>query len=304
VLSKTSSAAVVAQRTAAQDRLTAADADYNTFLTFNNIADFDAEKLALSQQVAQLRQQALTTSASLRQQQAALVVQTSQLATLPAETSVSRDLNMQSQQQLNDRRAELNKALGPYTEGSDIVRRLRADIADLERAQKANPLTPTAAQRMGPNPVYQSIQTTRADLNAQVAGLKASLEEINGQIKQVSERQLRLASLEPQYQALARERSILQDSVTEFSKREQEGLSNQALGNAGNSSIKMMSRAQPPIDGSSLKKPVAMLAFLFAGFTALCVGLLRIFLRPGMVTPDTAGRTLDLPVLATARARR
>ena len=35
------------------------------------------------------------------------------------------------------------------------------------------------------------------------------------------------------------------------------------------------------------KSVVAMLAFLFAGFTALCVGLLRIFLRPGMVTPDT-----------------
>ena len=42
------------------------------------------------------------------------------------------------------------------------------------------------------------------------------------------------------------------------------------------------------------------LAFLFAGFTALCVGLLRIFMRRGFVTPTSAGRTLQMPVLAVA----
>jgi hypothetical protein len=41
-------------------------------------------------------------------------------------------------------------------------------------------------------------------------------------------------------------------------------------------------------------------AFLFAGFTALCVGLLRVFLRKGYATPAAAGRTLELPVLAVA----
>jgi hypothetical protein len=39
---------------------------------------------------------------------------------------------------------------------------------------------------------------------------------------------------------------------------------------------------------------------VFALFTALCVGLLRVFLRPGLPTPAAAGRTLDLPVLGAA----
>ena len=43
-----------------------------------------------------------------------------------------------------------------------------------------------------------------------------------------------------------------------------------------------------------------VLAFLFAGFTALCVGLLRVFTRRGFTTPGSAARTLELPVLAVA----
>ena len=50
----------------------------------------------------------------------------------------------------------------------------------------------------------------------------------------------------------------------------------------------------------SLRKPVVVLAFLFAGFTALCAGLLAMFLRPGLPTPQSASRTLDLPVLGAA----
>ncbi len=72
-----------------------------------------------------------------------------------------------------------------------------------------------------------------------------------------------------------------------------------------NDNIRIVQRAIPPTKGKSLRKPVVVLAFLFAGFTALCAGLLRMFLRPGMPTPQSASRTLDLPILgaATMKAR-
>jgi len=43
-----------------------------------------------------------------------------------------------------------------------------------------------------------------------------------------------------------------------------------------------------------------MLAVLVAGFTALCVGLIRMLLRPGLVTRRVAERAFALPVLASA----
>ena len=58
--------------------------------------------------------------------------------------------------------------------------------------------------------------------------------------------------------------------------------------------------AWAPARGSSLKVPALALAFLFAGFTALCVGLVRVFTRRGFTTPGSLGRTLELPVLAVA----
>ena len=62
----------------------------------------------------------------------------------------------------------------------------------------------------------------------------------------------------------------------------------------------MIARAEAPTRGSSLKLPMLAAVILFAGFTALCVGLLRVFTRRGFTTPDSAGRTLELPVLAVA----
>ena len=42
---------------------------------------------------------------------------------------------------------------------------------------------------------------------------------------------------------------------------------------------------------------------VWSGFTALCVGLLRVLLRPGFAMPSTLSRTLHAPVLAVAPAK-
>ena len=78
------------------------------------------------------------------------------------------------------------------------------------------------------------------------------------------------------------------------------GYGAKALAQGTNDTIRVVEKAAAPTKGKSLRKPVAILAFLFAGFSALCVGLLRVFLTPGLPTPASAARTFDLPVLATA----
>ena len=65
----------------------------------------------------------------------------------------------------------------------------------------------------------------------------------------------------------------------------------------------VIAAANPPDRPSSLRKPVLILAFLFAAFTALCAGLLRVFLGRRFVTAGSASRTLDLPVLAVAPSK-
>ena len=68
--------------------------------------------------------------------------------------------------------------------------------------------------------------------------------------------------------------------------------------------IRIVERATAASTGKSLRKPVMILALLFAGFAALCAGLVRMFLRPGLPTPASASRTLDLPVLGMSGIKR
>ena len=140
-------------------------------------------------------------------------------------------------------------------------------------------------------------------MTAEVAALQQASATLADQIAQVTQRQLRLDSLEPQYQGLTRDRDVLSNNVRDFTVKEQQTEAADAIARDSNDNITVVERAMAPDQGKSLRKPVAILAILMAGFTALCVGLARIFLRSGFPTAASAGRTLGLPVLATVGAK-
>lgn len=304
VLMETNTPAIQAQKAASEDRLAAADAAYQAFLTFNDIGDFDSERSALNQAATSLEQQRYTTAASLRERQGRLQSLTSQLAAQPAEIPVYRDINLAGGQSLDALRQKRAELAATYLPDSIPVRNIDAQIADLERSLAQMPQAGDAARRMGPNPVFQTLQTEKIQVTAEVEALKASLAAVTDQINQVTQRQLELSQLEPRYQDLQRERNVLQDNVKQFATREQESLADEAIARSGADNIRIVGRATPPVQGSSKRKLIAAAAVLFAGFTALCFALLKILLRQGLPTADAAGRTLDLPVLATARVKR
>jgi uncharacterized protein involved in exopolysaccharide biosynthesis len=160
---------------------------------------------------------------------------------------------------------------------------------------------PTASgRRVGVNPVYQTLQTEKNQLEAQAASVKGRQAAINRELEQLMARRRQLSELEPKYQELLRERELLATNVKNFAAREQESQAAQALARSSTDNVRVVERAYAPTKGKSLKKIVLVLAFLFAGFTAVCVGLLRAFLTRGFPTAAAAERTLDLPVLATA----
>jgi uncharacterized protein involved in exopolysaccharide biosynthesis len=112
-----------------------------------------------------------------------------------------------------------------------------------------------------------------------------------------------MTELEPEFAALSREKDALDLNLRTFVQREQESEAAQAIASKANDNIRIVARAVTPTQGASLKKPVAILSLLLASLAALSLGLLRIYMRRGFATPTSAGRTLDLPVLATAPAK-
>jgi uncharacterized protein involved in exopolysaccharide biosynthesis len=110
-----------------------------------------------------------------------------------------------------------------------------------------------------------------------------------------------LLGIEAQYNNLSADRDALQNNIKTFTQRIQENDAQQALSKEGlDDTVRVVEKAAMPDKPRSLKRVILILSFLFAGFTALCAGLLRVYTRKGFASADMAARALDLPVLAQA----
>jgi uncharacterized protein involved in exopolysaccharide biosynthesis len=177
---------------------------------------------------------------------------------------------------------------------------MEAQIAQLEAGIAAGRTAGKGTERTGLNPVYQTFQTEKLQLAAEVDGLRQTGATLAEEMARLTERRLRLARLEPQYQSLSLDRDALQNNLKDLAAKAVESDASEGIARATNDNIRIVERAAAPAEGKSLKKPILALGLIFAAFTALCAGLLRLFLRPGLPTPAAAGRTLDLPVLGAA----
>ncbi|QUD88553.1 GumC family protein [Phenylobacterium montanum] len=291
------------QRRTFEARLAQADEAYENFLGSNNIGDFEAEKASLAQLQASLQQQKFAADASLKEKQGRLAALSAQVGQVAPEVGLYHDLDHQAQDKLTELKVQRGALLSRYRPDAQPVRDLDNQIAALEKGIGDGSLQGEGARRMGVNPVYQTVQADRLQMAAEVAALQQSSRVLAQQIEQVTERQLRLAQLEPQYQDLSRDRDVLQSNVRDFTVKEQQSQAAAAIARQSNDNISIVQRATPPVQGKSLKRPVMLLAILMAAFTAVCAGLVRVFLRPGLPSAASASRTLDLPILATAAAK-
>ncbi|HRD46193.1 MAG TPA: lipopolysaccharide biosynthesis protein, partial [Caulobacter sp.] len=167
---------------------------------------------------------------------------------------------------------------------SQPVRDVEAQIAQLEAGMAGGRTQTEGAKRLGVNPVHQTLQTDRIQTAAEVAALQQSLVAYGRQFQQATDQLRRLAAIEPEFQALSMDRDVLQSSVRDFTVKERQDDAARQIASESNDNIRIVDRAVPPTQGKSLRKPVFALAFLFGLFSALCAGLIRVFLRPGLPT--------------------
>ena len=252
---------------------------------------------------AQIEQQRYAAEAQLQDREGRLAALNTQMAGVAPEVGLYRDLSGAAGEKLAALRVQREDLLSRYQPTSRVVTEIDAQIAQMERGMTQGRTATEGAKRMGINPVFQTLQTEKIQITSEIAALRESLGTMQGQVDQLTERRLRLAELEPEFQNLSLDRDVLQANVRDFTVKEQQTRAAQEIAASSNDNIRIVQRAVPATQGKSLKKPVAILAFLFAGFTALCAGLARMFLRPGIPTARSASRTLDLPVLGQAMAK-
>jgi uncharacterized protein involved in exopolysaccharide biosynthesis len=304
VLLDPSSPAIEAQRRLFEQRLEDADQAYEGFLAQNGIGDFTAEKTSLAALYQSVLDERFKVDARLREVQGRLGQLSAGVGGVPGEIELQRDVDMSATEKLVDLKIEREDLLARYLPDSRPVQENAVKIAQLERLIASGQGSGVLAQRLGPNPVRQAVETDLRTAQAEAAALEQRRAELERQVGEVTSRLQRLTALEGEYQVLATNRDVLQSNVKTFAARGEESRAARAIAEASDETVRVIQRAVPPSKGHSLRKPVLAAALLFAAFTALCLGLLRVFLRRGFGTPGTAARTLDLPVLAVAPVKR
>lgn len=292
------------QRELFTEKLAQTDAAYQAFLSGNDIGDFTAQKTALTQLQAQAESQKYATEAQLQDRRGRLAAVEAELARTPTDMVLYRDSDMAASGKLAQLKLDREGLLSRYRPDAQPVRDIDAQIAQLQQGVSSGRTNGEGARRSGPNPIWQTLQSTRNDLTAEVAALQQSLNAYTQQVQDVNQRLLRLAELEPTFNQLSRDRDVLSSNVKDFTVKEQQDQAQRQMSAEGSDNIRIVQRAVAPSTGKSLRKPILVLAFLFAAFTAACAGLVRMLLRPGLQTPASASRTLGLPVLATANYKR
>ncbi|HEV7351919.1 MAG TPA: Wzz/FepE/Etk N-terminal domain-containing protein [Brevundimonas sp.] len=288
------------QRQRFERDLDAADAAYESFLRTNDLGDFTAAKTALAATYQTVFSERMSVEAQLNWARQRVATLEAQQAGTPAEVALQQDLNISAQDQILQLRTEREQLLARYQPDSQPVREIETRIAQLQAYVGTGTAVGAREVRLGPNPVWVELESNRINAVADRDSLAARLGAIDRQLVLIRQRQAELTELESENATLASSREVLTASIREFQQREARSQAETNLSAEGADSITVLARAAPPTRGKSLKAPLLALAFLFAGFTALCVGLIRVFSRPGLSTASSAERTLGLPVLAVA----
>ena len=295
--------AIRSRREAFEEELETADRAYEEFLRGHQIGDFATARATLAASYQSIFTERLAVQAQLNQTAQRLTTLSNQLSGMEREIPLQQDLNVSAQDQILQLRTQREQLLSRYQSDAAPVQEIEAQIRRLQTYVDTGTAVGAKEVRVGPNPVWVQLEAQRVTTAAERDSLGARLAVLDRQLAEINQRQARLNDLESRNSTLSGNREVLSQSVREFQLREAQSRADNELVTAGADNVTVIERAQPPAEGKSLKLPLLALVILFAGFTALSIGLLRVFLRRGVWTPSSAERTFGVPVLAVAPAK-
>ncbi|WP_291845489.1 Wzz/FepE/Etk N-terminal domain-containing protein [Maricaulis sp.] len=273
VLFETGFSGLEVRREQADAAVSQARAELDQFLRTHDLANFEAERLTaenlvgnLSDRVSQAqaeRDSALAGASALRER----LFQIPESIELYVENGVSGVLL--------DRRAERASLLSRYQPTAPAVQAVEREIAAIESFIQSGAAEGEGQRRTGANPVRQTLESDLAtrEANAQAqASLAAALA-----VQARDNRNLvnRLRQLEPEYTRLAQNIAAAEEAAGSVAALEAAASARRSPSLGAADAVRLIDRATPPMEGSSMKKLGLIGALVLAAGIALFAGLLR-----------------------------
>jgi uncharacterized protein involved in exopolysaccharide biosynthesis len=287
------------QRSLIEERLAAADKALRDYLSRNALSDYDSEIASATRLLGDITDEQSKVEASLREAEAKIAGLARQMAATPREVDLYVETT--SEQALVKLRLEREDLVTRYLPDSRAVKDIDRKITQLEGFLATAPAQ--GLRRIGPNPTWQALEADRAAQTANISALTGRAAALTLQKQQTATRIATLASLEPDYLRLKRERDALESSAGAFATREQGERARAELAARSADNISVYESARAPTRGDAGRLTVAIAFAILALISAIAVGLLRTWSTSSFATANGIERTLNLRVLAATRER-
>ncbi|WP_323761005.1 GumC family protein [Maricaulis sp.] len=273
VLFETGITGLEVRRAQANEAVAAARAELDAFLRANDLANFEAEQLTadnlvgnLSERVAQARAErdsAMAGAAALRER----LLQIPESIELYVENGVSGVLL--------DRRAERASLLSRYQPAAPAVQAVEREIEAIEQFIQSGATEGEGQRRTGANPVRQALESELATREANAEAQASLAIALEGQARSNRTLVSRLRQLEPEYTRLAQNITAAEEAAGAVAALEATASARRSPSLGAADAVRLIDRAAPPMEGSSMKKLGLIGSFVAAAGIALFLGLMR-----------------------------
>lgn len=305
-------AGIVEQRARASEAYDAALSQLNAYLVANGISNFDADKLAAETRVSTIQDRLISARADRDAARAAVAALNRRLAEIPQSVELYVENGVSGV--LLERRAERANLLARYQPTAPAVQAVDREIAAIEDFIASGAADGLGQRRVGINPIYQAMETDRAAREATALAEAGRVTALDDQLISARNEVARLRQLEPEFVRLSQDVNAYAQTTGRLAGLEAAAETRTAMAGGVADTIRVFDRAQPPVEGSSLKKLGLVASFVLAAGVSLFVGLVRGYVKtylpgpPVRVSPSSQragssqGRAMDQAAPGQAEA--
>jgi len=286
------------RRVQADAAVQSAQSALDDFLSANELANFDSDKLAAEASVTALQDRLRTARADRDSAAAGASALAARLENIPV--NIELYVENGASTLLLERRVERQQLLSRYQPSAPPVIAVEREIAAIEGLLAAGGTEGLGQRRTGVNPVRQTLEseleTRRANSQAEANRALVLERQLLAAQAEVS----RLRDLEPDYTRLAQNVVAAEEASALLAGREAVAAARRSLGPGAADAVRVFDRATPPLQAKSMKKIALIASAVLAAGIAMFGGLLRGYWmaylgRSGRIEPVVYARAAHQP---------
>ncbi len=258
---------------AAEAEAARAEGELRVFLNEHDLVDLAGERTALFERIADLQARQLSAEAEASSSQRFAQSLQQRLNNIPesielyVENAVTGELL-----QLEVRRQEL---LARYQPDAPPVLAIDREIAALSAFIQAGGADGRGQRRTGVNPVWQALESERLQQEAFSASQSQLAAALARQLSSARDAADRLRALAPEHDRLARAATARAEAAQRLSVQAADASARRNAPAGAADAVRVVERASPPAEASSLRAPAVLAVAVLAGGGGLLVALMR-----------------------------